>query len=901
MLGLSERIIRALTDITNSENAVLPGWIDQNYVAKCIIPPLKAENDVHCNIAVVAPVSAGKSTLFNALCGYPILPAASKTTSAVPTYITRTSEQAQECITVYGLKKVVTEEQGITSTQFVRDTAVKRTYFARDITEGMFEDLFRYMYFVTHGVKHEDNSIEYKTTVENVAYFMKSDEMADVLFNGEDLQKFSVTEDDFTLSYNTPRHRLLLLSIFLCVYVDQNDDPATMSQYTKDLNRMRLDLLKRYKFPTDGDYCVCLDWCSEDIPKNVTLIDLPGTGSSTENTETKSSHTALVRGILGEADAIWVLCSTNGTVDPDLSAVIDGVLSGNSRKNKVCIYNCINKKPHESGPVIDFLKKLPCLTGERCYVVDALAGEYKYTQNGVNALRTKTASDMRCVNFDEPSEAGVLKKLGIMYNGEKCAYCTFSTQKDESNTIIAAQDSGLKYTLDTFFKSALAEYVERLKYEVSLTQAIEQAKFYIYIRDSLASSRSILEGIDGKSEEISLAVSAALTNAKDAALNNYVNKMVSHQTHMDAELKKLGAKISGKIKNGFKSSLSALIAQIKNEWRTLEKDGHPNRLEANIFGNYPLGVNHNNWAKFKRVRDKAESMVTVSAFDSALKIANDEIKDYNTELNKYVNGLKNITNDFVNDYVNAFVASFDKKRDEFCKEQITGSVYQNFNSTRDKLKDALTSKLNALSVMVCDSFDVLTDHNGIFDQLCTETDKVFRDKFCENILSGIRKFMYQTFTDTNYIGVFVDRMRPEDLHNILNNDFAAKEKEYTQALSNLVDAVYGIHGASDSNFPSNLSVKVNKFNSDKIVNGANKEIDNTHDNILSLVGFGASLVVDVSEEIKKLDGAIGIWSKIGGMYQNIDKLLEDSDGENTKRLYVDCKEQLDIISSKGKV
>ena len=84
MFGLSAQIIRNLTDITTLEGTSLPQWIDKNYVASCVIPPLSGDNNVHCNIAVVAPVSAGKSTLFNAICGYPILPVASKTTSSVP-------------------------------------------------------------------------------------------------------------------------------------------------------------------------------------------------------------------------------------------------------------------------------------------------------------------------------------------------------------------------------------------------------------------------------------------------------------------------------------------------------------------------------------------------------------------------------------------------------------------------------------------------------------------------------------------------------------------------------------------------------------------------------------------------------------------------------------------------
>lgn len=56
---------------------------------------------------------------------------------------------------------------------------------------------------------------------------------------------------------------------------------------------------------------------------------------------------------------MWVLCSDNGAVDMDLLYALEGAIEGNSRKNKVCIYNCKNRRPNDSGPVTDFLKKLP--------------------------------------------------------------------------------------------------------------------------------------------------------------------------------------------------------------------------------------------------------------------------------------------------------------------------------------------------------------------------------------------------------------------------------------------------------------------------------------------------------------------------------------------------------------
>ena len=137
------------------------------------------------------------------------------------------------------------------------------------------------------------------------------------------------------------------------------------------------------------------------------------------------------------------------------------------------------------------------------------------------------------------------------------------------------------------------------------------------------------------------------------------------------------------------------------------------------------------------------------------------------------------------------------------------------------------------------------------------------------------------------------------LHQILNNDFSQKKREYAEMLSRLIDSMYGL-SVGDANFPSSLSTKVNKFNADKIVNGVKPEIEKMHDNISSLVGFGASIVVDLTSQIKELDGAIATWASIGERYKDIYAILEDSEAENTKRLYGDCKTQIDAIVSGSK-
>ena len=86
-------------------------------------------------------------------------------------------------------------------------------------------------------------------------------------------------------------------------------------------------------------------------------------------------------------------------------------------------------------------------------MVDAFAGEYKYTQNGIDSQNTREAFKLRAEGFEQTAKQ-VSARLCGKYSGAHWAYCTFTTSTDPSGNLIVVQDTANKYTLDDFFKRA---------------------------------------------------------------------------------------------------------------------------------------------------------------------------------------------------------------------------------------------------------------------------------------------------------------------------------------------------------------------------------------------------------------------------------------------------------------
>ena len=877
-----------LDDLSVAEGEIVVDLWDKKFIKRdTTAVTVKSRKDSLCSIAVVAPVSAGKSTLLNALCEYPILPAASTVTSCTPTYITRSASFEDESITVYPLIKMSFKNNNTEFFRFVRDDKSKITFHHNDISPNVFDKLLKYVIYIMKG-----NGSEYLTTIENIAYFMASEESAVVEYFGYDSAKLAVPDGEFALNYQDPRHRFVLLMVLLGLYVDQNSNQANMTPYKRKINQMRNELMGELGLPVSKDYCVYLDWYSGSIPKGATLIDLPGTGSDTQDQEGQSSHTALVKGILEGADALWVLCSDNGTVQEDLLTAIKDEVESNTDKSKVCIYNFKNNggSKNDSQPVKSFIDRLPFLAGERCYVVNALAGEYRYIVNGISIRNTKQYAH-NLSNIGEPLGLEALRKRFEDPMFMPANYPTY-TSVIENGIVKVTQDSRRTYTLSSFFKKALNDYVARLKYEVVVKDGLRQGNFFLQVSSELLSSYKLLASLVGKDDKIADAVRSAL----DVTFNKVCDDLaiVGHkkQVEMSEKLGSMAEKIGESIKKAFADDYKNLISSLHSAWHQLITPKTKYTLESNFLGNYIIKSGSENEKKIDRIRNNARSMITVTAFKKAIEVVENGLNEYRAHLQTVIVSLKKIVYDFAGGYANCFFNEYDSQRDKVCYENgvlIHEKLYNEFDSTKKELEDVIEEKMNVLYESVCKSFDWLLDENGEFEELVKAANKQFRAMLSDWILDKLRNDITERYNCIRRRRIILnDVIDKRVLLVLLNDNFSALEKRCKSDLEYAVNGIYGINLNQDEeivNFPNKASSLMNKLVSGISTGeeGAFAQIENTHILICDLIDSATKRMMDVQGQLEEIENYMKEWNKFGKaycllvefMYESANKTLYD--------------------------
>lgn len=217
-------------------------------------------------IGIVGVQSSGKSTILNMMLDYPLLPCAARVTTGAVVELSYSEEVRLEVIAMDGEAYPV-------------DVA--------GMPQPLFQELKKY-FCMCHR----------KVGLDHLIYFTDMDLAPDE--NGNPCE---VPIEELDLSYADPMHRLVLLTNLTALYVDQNEKEKD-AEDTR-LNNFRRELLHKIGVPEEVEnFRVKIGLDSEILRSGLTLVDLPGTGSATQETEKLKSHNQITMAAAEEAPVI---------------------------------------------------------------------------------------------------------------------------------------------------------------------------------------------------------------------------------------------------------------------------------------------------------------------------------------------------------------------------------------------------------------------------------------------------------------------------------------------------------------------------------------------------------------------------------------------------------------------
>jgi len=523
-------------------------------------------------LPVAGDVSAGKSSVLCSLCKYPIIPAAIQTTSICAVEIRKVSSPKDEKLEICLLTDSKTA---------LRDKAT-RVFKNQRLNDGLFNELKEYALSLISG-----SALSVEDTLN---YFTDA--------NGN----LDMTPDNW-------RHSMVLLMILFDTYVHQDnpDRDATL----KAINEKRTALFKALRVPLNKDYGIKLYWCSDFIPENTAIVDLPGTGSATEDSGNMAGHTRLVSNYISRAPSLLFLINQSGLVgSKDAKNVIDTFLTTNEMKgsSSARLSFVINKADTLTEGVADNSKvittintfrrtysdKFPSYDKYSVYTISARSGEINYIDSDISCRNThiapakikaitETAKMLGFTPTEEMIDTAIKNSLSESY-GYKYPY-----------QLASGEDFG-EMDLGEFFRKFFSECSERLRF-LGIIKSVKNhgdviENFYnILIQEKLMAETSKKFG-----KECAVKLSAAIRTALDRSTEEIMGQFNSIEEELDGLFLGMRDRFS-EVCRRFNSDYTVLSNKINNELMSTvanmekQKNGEI-PIDGNLIRSNQIGLNN---------------------------------------------------------------------------------------------------------------------------------------------------------------------------------------------------------------------------------------------------------------------------------------------------------------------
>ena len=545
---------------------------DQNAVGR-LRQYLDKNEDVTLFVATASEQSGGKSTASNVILNYPLLPEAEQATTACATEI------------CYG-----------------DEPSVQIRYYAKQQGAEEFIDgpLFRYnrQHRIDTEIWNALKEFACRCITYNVIFLENLQYFSNIHMDDKDPGNFSI--DNLDMSQDDPRHVTLLLLYLFSTYVGQNE--ASLSPERKALCEFREDLLRRLGVDMNRDFAVRVRWDSKVLKQGLSLVDLPGLGSSAgekimPDGTTRRSHDRISIEYMNIVDAMFLFFGPEvkgASVSEVLTAFLEterfkeDVVSKNSR-----VIPVMNKADYAKAMQTG-LKTARDILGDLnpAFIcpISAISGEYQFVRDGLFPIeRTKRYNND--LQGREHIRKRYLKRKGQEPSEEYiCGEVKDDLQEAYETSYSFRDIAGNEYelTLAQWVKMMTTDYLARLRSLKTLE--------LLYV--GMYAEKQVSASIDMRIAALSMLHQGGSNMGK--VLAEQVKKLVTTKLlndvvkEIDAGLSAVNANVAkelydkrASIASGYTDSVKSIESDIAG---IIKKAA--DSLRVNAFGNYVTNPDH---------------------------------------------------------------------------------------------------------------------------------------------------------------------------------------------------------------------------------------------------------------------------------------------------------------------
>lgn len=630
---------------------------------KFVIPETKEKY-----IAISGDVTSGKSTFLNAVCGYPICPSATTTTSICPVELRKASSKDNERIEICLVDK---DGKNLSSKNGEYKSFTKQVF-----SPALFDKLRSF-----------------------VDYLMKTK-----IIKVDSLMYFKELTDTYSFDIKNWHHTMVLLMILFDTYL--HEDKTDNSKDYQTAYKMKKELFAGLGLNNfeDKSYGIRLYWCSDRIPDDSVIIDLPGTSSATED----NLHTKIVNSYLARVSSLMFLIDLTGNLSHEARATVNLFLKDARNKQRDTselvsfIMNKADTIDEESlqSVIKAFRDNYPEYDKYSLYAVSSIRGEWLFIDSDIAPEKTFLASTYKKLRI--PTTADMLKeRLSEGYSIEKYP---FSLNGSDLNYNTAS--------LSDFMGEHIENYIRRLNFQGTLNLFDSYTKYLSNLCLNVSKNTDMLINASGISEELSKELTKALFKSLEEAEEKLIKDRLNFMRDID------------KMNTEFSSQTECITESFSNSYK-----------DYNKFTNL----------KIKAAIQRLEVKKGVIPIDGSFIGTNKEGIHNREVLTAF---LKSQANDITEELISAggsgkFTDSFNMLETEFARER---KMYAGF---LEKNINTLLAVPSYAETQMKEKFSKILSDNNVPAEYFSQTEKIISN-VCNLLTISCEEFAEDLIKDTSF-------------------------------------------------------------------------------------------------------------------------------------------------------